>query len=233
MPELPDDFDSVLVVVAHPDDAEYGIGAAVARWTREGKKVAYTLASRGEAGIAGLPPEESGPLREQEQRAACTEVGVSALEFLDHPDGRIEPTLQLRADIAGAIRRHRPQLVVTLNADDTWFGQHWNSADHRHLGRSVLDAVADAGNEWIFRELTEPPWAGVKRVGMHGTAPTHRVAVDDEAVQAAVRSLSRHARYLEALSDEPVADQSRTVVERACPADDDGRRWISLRIMDF
>jgi LmbE family N-acetylglucosaminyl deacetylase len=233
MEELPNDFDTVLVVMAHPDDAEYGIGAAVFEWTRAGKQVAYVLATSGEAGIAGLPPEESGPLREGEQRAACAEVGVRTLEFLGHPDGRLEPTLQLRQDIAAAIRRHRPQLVITLNADDTWFGTHWNSADHRVLGRSVLDAVADAGNEWIFRELTDPIWQGVRWVAMHGSVPTHRIAVSDEAVQAAIRSLCHHERYLRALSDEPVPEQARAIVERSAPADEDGRRRIGLRVFEF
>src|SRR5262245_10493617 len=83
---VPEDFDRALAVVAHPDDLEYGGAAAIARWTDQGRTVTYLLATRGEAGIDTLPPAECGPLREAEQRAAAAEVGVDAVEFLDHPD---------------------------------------------------------------------------------------------------------------------------------------------------
>ncbi|WP_309072619.1 PIG-L family deacetylase, partial [Arthrobacter sp.] len=112
---FPTDWQRALVLMAHPDDPEYGTSAAVAEWIAQGKEVRYVLATRGEAGIAGLPPAESGPLREGEQRAACDLVGVDVLEFLDYPDGRLTESLDLRRDLAAAIRRHRPDGVVTLN----------------------------------------------------------------------------------------------------------------------
>ena len=86
---LPEDFDSVLLIMAHPDDPEYGVAAAVARWLAAGKRVGYVLASRGEAGISGLPPAESARVREEEQRRACAAIGVDDLVFLDEPDGSI------------------------------------------------------------------------------------------------------------------------------------------------
>jgi len=60
---MPSDWSRALVIAAHPDDIEYGLAAAVASWTSSGKEVHYLLATRGEAGIAGMPPEEAGPLR--------------------------------------------------------------------------------------------------------------------------------------------------------------------------
>ena len=83
---LPEDWDRALAVVAHPDDMEYGAGAAVARWTGQGKTVVYCMVTSGEAGIDGLHPEEAGPLREQEQLAACAAVGVETCDFLRQPD---------------------------------------------------------------------------------------------------------------------------------------------------
>lgn len=151
--QFPQDWQRALVIVAHPDDPEYGMGAAVAQWTAEGKEVSYVLATRGEAGIAGMAAEESGPLRSMEQQNACARVGVSDLVFLDHPDGRIEEGLALRRDFAREIRRARPDLVLTLNHRDEWGPGRWNSADHRAVGRAVLDAVGDADNDWIFPEL--------------------------------------------------------------------------------
>ena len=63
MQPMPEDWNRAVAVVAHPDDLEYGAASAVARWTGQGKEVAYLLATRGEAGIAGLPPDKTGPLR--------------------------------------------------------------------------------------------------------------------------------------------------------------------------
>lgn len=91
-------------MASHPDDIEYGTASAVARWTAQGKQIAYLLATRGEAGIDGLHPDEAGPLREAEERAGARVVGVDTVEFLDHRDGVIEYGPDLRRDIVRAIR---------------------------------------------------------------------------------------------------------------------------------
>ncbi|HSU71355.1 MAG TPA: PIG-L family deacetylase [Micrococcaceae bacterium] len=211
---FPQDWQRALVIMAHPDDPEYGAAAAVAQWTAAGKEVSYLLATRGEAGIAGLPPSEAGPLRTAEQTRACAHVGVSRLDFLDLPDGRLEEGIALRRTLAREIRRRRPELVVTLNHRDTWRPGAWNSADHRALGRSVLDAVGDAGNDWIFPELRQEGLGlhKVRWVAVVSTQPSHIQSVDESSIEAAVASLAEHARYLAALSDTPVAEQARTQV---------------------
>jgi LmbE family N-acetylglucosaminyl deacetylase len=233
---FPDDWERALVVVAHPDDVEYGCAAAVAAWTAAGRDVRYVLATSGEAGIAGLPPEAAGPLREREQRASAAVVGVSVVEFLGHPDGRLAEGLDLRRSVAAAIRRHRPQLVVTMHFGDTWTPPgaavaSWNSADHRALGRSVLDAVGDAANEWIFPELADPePWQGVRFTAVSTpVGATHAVDVTG-VVDRAVASLAEHRRYLQALSEDPVEEQARRQVEMATPADDAGRRLVGFAL---
>ncbi|SDC87545.1 N-acetylglucosaminyl deacetylase, LmbE family [Geodermatophilus telluris] len=231
---LPDDWQRALVVVAHPDDVEYGPAAAVAVWTAAGRDVRYVLATSGEAGIAGLPPAEAGPLREAEQRRAAAAVGVSVVEFLGHPDGRLTEGLELRRSLAAAIRRHRPELVVTMHFGDTWTPPEpapgfWNSADHRVLGRSVLDAVGDAANEWIHPELADQePWPGVRWVAVATpVGVTHVVDVED-GVERAVASLREHRRYLEALSDDPVEQQARRQVELAtAPSPRSGGRRVA------
>ncbi|MFD1211479.1 PIG-L deacetylase family protein [Arthrobacter sp. GCM10027362] len=224
---MPADWDRVLVLMAHPDDPEYGASAAVAEWAAQGKQVAYVLATRGEAGIAGLPPAEAGPLREAEQRAACAAVGVEDLTFLDHPDGRLEETLALRRDLARAIRRYRPDGLITLNHRETWAPGRWNSQDHQVFGRSVLNAVADAANEWIFPELGDaglPPHAGVRWAALVSPQPTHFVPVGRESMEKALASLMAHERYLEALSPRPVREQARDLLRLATEGDDDGAR---------
>ncbi len=218
---LPEDWDRALVVVAHPDDPEYGAAAAVARWTSSGKDVRYVLATRGEAGIAGLHPDDSRPAREREQVASARVVGVQVVEFLDHADGTLVHGPGLRRDIARAVRRHRPELVLTLNHRETWAPGRWNSADHRALGTSVIDAVADAANEWIFPELTKEghqPWSGVRWVAVASSPePTHAVDVSAHT-ETAVAALSEHRLYLAALDDSPVEAQARRQIGWATAA---------------
>lgn len=215
-PPLPDDWSSALAVVAHPDDLEYGVAAAVAAWTAAGKRVTYLLVTRGEAGIATMPPDEAGPAREVEERASAAEVGVDDVRFLDHRDGVVDEGVALRRDIARVIRQVRPDVVVAQNHAERWPGPDgallgWNSADHRAVGRATIDAVSDAGNRWIHPETDLEPHEARHVVVAHAPAAGHAVDVTG-FVDRAVASLARHRLYLEALDDRPVADQARDVV---------------------
>jgi len=196
---FPDDWTRALCIVAHPDDLEYGAASAIARWTGAGKHVSYLLVTRGEAGIAGMTPAEVGPLREAEERASAAVVGVEVVEFLEgHVDGVIEYGLPLRRDLAAAIRRVQPDLVVSMNHAETWGGRSFNMADHRHVGLAALDAARDAGNRWIFADAGEA-WSGVRHVAMGGSPqPTHFVDVGD-TIEVGIASLREHAAYLDGL----------------------------------
>jgi LmbE family N-acetylglucosaminyl deacetylase len=190
-------WDRALAIVAHPDDLEYCAAAAIARWTALGKEVGYLLATHGEAGIDSIPPVECARVREQEERAGAAEVGVTRVEFLDHADGLVQYGLPLRRDFALAIRRHRPQVVLTINHRDTWGGTSYNMADHRHVGLAVIDAVRDAGNRWVFTDADGlEPWHGVEMVLVSSSPePTHFVDVT-ETIERGVASLERHVAYL-------------------------------------
>ena len=202
--EFPDDWERALAVMAHPDDMEYGGAAAVAAWTRSGKQVSYLLLTKGEAGIDSLPPDECARVRVEEQRASAAIVGVDDVEFLDHPDGTLEYGLPLRRDIAAAIRRHRPQLVVATNHRETYGGTHLNMADHRVAGQATIDAVRDAANRWVFADLAEAgldPWSGVEHLAVVASPhATHAVDVTD-SFDVGVASLGAHAAYLHGLGD--------------------------------
>ena len=195
---MAEDWERALAVVAHPDDMEYGAAGAVARWTGQGKWVGYVLVTDGEAGIESMPPEQVGPLRREEQIAGCREVGVTDVEFLGLPDGLVVEGLDLRERLAEVIRRHRPEVVLSINHRDSWGGPSWNHADHRAVGRALLDAVRDAGNPWLFGDRGEA-WDGVRFVAFSGSpSPTH--AVDTTATfDVGVRSLEAHGVYLEHL----------------------------------
>ena len=201
---IPEDWQTALAVVAHPDDLEYGAAAAVARWTSQGKRIAYLLASRGEAGIDSMPPWQAGPLRVQEEINSARVVGVDTVEFLDYPDGVIEYSAGLRRDISRAIRRRRPEVLITINYHLQFPTGHLNMADHRWAGLALLDAARDAGNRWIFPELlTEghEPWNGVRFAAVFGASPpTHAVDVSAHW-ETGLASLREHAVYLENLGD--------------------------------
>lgn len=196
-----------MAIVAHPDDLEYGAASAVARWTGQGKEVAYVLVTDGEAGIDGMRPEEAGPLRQEEERRSAAIVGAHQVDFLGHPDGMVEMGLALRRDMAGALRRLRPDIVITMNFDLTWGdGGSVNHADHRATGLTVLDACRDAANRWVFPDQGEP-WGGTRYVYVAGaTAPTHFVDVT-ATIDAGVASLLEHRAYIEGLGREFDVDE--------------------------
>ena len=199
---MPEDWDRAVAVVAHPDDLEYGAAAAVARWTGQGKQVAYLLATKGEAGIAGMPPAEVAPLRMQEERRSAAVEGVTEVEFLDHPDGLVEYGVALRRDLAAAFRRLQPEMIFTMSFDLTW-GEEGpvNHADHRAVGLAVLDACRDAANEWVFPEAG-PPSTGIRDAYVAAVAnPTHFVDVT-ATMDAGIASLREHRAYIDGLGRE-------------------------------
>lgn len=201
---VPENWQTGLAIVAHPDDLEYGAAAAIAKWTAQGKRIAYVMASRGEAGIDGMEPAEVGRLRAQEEVNSARVVGVDTVEFLDYTDGVIEYGLGLRRDLSRAIRRRRPDVIITINHHLQFFSGHLNMADHRWVGLATLDAARDAGNRWIFPELLAEgyePWNEVRFVAVFGsTTPTHAVDVSGHW-ETGMASLREHKVYLENLGD--------------------------------
>lgn len=223
LPPMPLDWERALAIVAHPDDLEYGASGAVAEWTAAGREVIYVLVTRGEAGIDGIPPEESARIREAEELASAAAVGVRTVEFLDHPDGVVEPGPALRADLAGAVRRHRPELLITINHHDTWGGRAWNTPDHRTVGRAVLDAAGDAGNRWIFPDQLADggpePWGGVRWVAVAASPhPTHAQPLSEAALERGVASLIEHRAYVTGLGEADPAGYARALLTGAADA---------------
>ena len=120
MEPMPEEWERGLAVVAHPDDLEYGAAGAIARWTSQGKTIAYLLVTSGEAGIQALDPAVCGPRREAEERAGAALVGVTDVEFLRWPDGTVAAGIELRRAIAGVVRRQRPEMVLTMTYETEW-----------------------------------------------------------------------------------------------------------------
>ena len=160
---MPDDKlptpERVLVVAAHPDDIEFGAAGTVARWVTEGATVRYLLVTRGDKG-SDDPATDMAALaevREREQRSAATEIGVDGVEFLDEPDGQVEPSLRLRERITRAIRSFRPEVVMTHDPTVLFVNNEWvNHPDHRAVGQVTVDAVFPTARDPLnFREHLE------------------------------------------------------------------------------
>jgi len=128
-----------MVITPHPDDAEFGVAGTVARWVAEGKNVIYVVCTSGDKGTSDpdMTPDELVKIREQEQLAATSILGVDEVIFLRYPDQALEDTPEFRKDLVRLIRMYRPETVVTA---DPYRRYIWHR-DHRITGQVTLDAV--------------------------------------------------------------------------------------------
>lgn len=147
----------VLVIVAHPDDIEFGMAGTIAKWVRGGAQARYVLCTSGQVGIKDphLTLEEAATIREEEQLAAAKAIGVDEVVYLRYQDGILENTLALRKQLVREIRRFRPEVLLTLDPTAVFVGQNYiNHPDHRAAGGAALDAVFPAaGMPALFKEL--------------------------------------------------------------------------------
>ena len=159
-----DGVERVLVVVAHPDDIDFGTAGSVAVWTDAGIEVTYCLVTSGEAGgdDRSMARADMAALRQGEQTAAAKQVGVTDLRWLGYPDGRVEYSLDLRRDISRVIRDVQPQRVVSMSPERSWERVYGNHPDHLATAESTLAAVyPDSRNPFAHPELIDlghEPW---------------------------------------------------------------------------
>jgi LmbE family N-acetylglucosaminyl deacetylase len=133
-----------MMVVAHPDDIEFGSAGTAARWVSEGKTVAYVVVTDGSRGSSDPDetPERLSEMRKAEQREAARIAGVQNVEFLDFPDGILESTLELRKAITACIRRHKPDVVIAQSPNrDLSMGIFVQHPDHLAAGEATLAAI--------------------------------------------------------------------------------------------
>jgi LmbE family N-acetylglucosaminyl deacetylase len=197
----------VLVVVAHPDDADFGAAGTIASWTEAGIEVTYCIATYGDAGGFDDTPRERMPvLREAEQRAAAKAVGVSEVTFLGYPDGRVYVTDDLRRDITRQLRRVRPQRVVCPSPQRNWVRIGASHPDHLATGEATLCAVyPDARNPFAHPALLADeglePWTVGEVWMIGGPHPDHYVDVTDtfDRKVAALRAHTSQTAHMDDL----------------------------------
>ena len=133
----------ILVISAHPDDPDFGAGGTVAKWTSGGHEAHYLIVTDGSKGSGDrdMTSERLVALRQEEQRAAARQVGVSEVHFLGFPDGEVMPDLRLRHALTRELRRLRPDIVVTHDPATIYWDQYINHPDHRAVGQAALDAI--------------------------------------------------------------------------------------------
>jgi len=188
----------ILVVVAHPDDIDFGTAGSVATWTAAGIEVTYCLVTSGEAGgdDRAQPRAHMAQVREQEQTAAAAVVGVTDVRFLHYPDGRVEPTLDLRCAISRVVREVRPQRVVTQSPERLWDRIYASHPDHLAAAEATVAAVyPDAQNPFAHPELLLveelEPWS-VSQLWMMAR-PDANVCVDiTDVMDTKLRALTSH-----------------------------------------
>ena len=195
------DIERALVVVAHPDDVDFGAAGTVAALTDQGVEVVYCLVTDGQAGgfDHSIPRTEMAAIRREEQTKAAAEVGVTDLRFLGHMDGTVEVTMQLRHDISKVIREVRPQVVITQLPTRDLDSTYRSHPDHIATGEATMCAVyPDARNPFAFpgTECAElPDWA-VSEVwitfGAGGDAIVDITAQLDRKIRALMCHHSQH-----------------------------------------
>jgi len=207
-------FERALVIVAHPDDAEFGAAGTVALWVEQGVEVNYVICTDGASGLAdpSLKLTDLVAVREAEQREAADVLGVKQIEFLRQPDGRLRPTDELRARIVGLIRKYRPDRIICQNAVRNYSNLYGNHPDHLAAGQLAIEAVYPyARNPYAYPELLAAglqPFS-VREVLVSGTETPDFFVDVTATVGRKLAALARHKSQ-----QSPGEDFSERVLQR-------------------
>ena len=204
-----------MVVVAHPDDAEYGCSGTVAKWCRDGMEVVYIIVTDGSKGTSAreVTPIELSEMRRQEQAAAGKVLGLKDVVFLCHPDAYLEPTLEVRRDIAREIRRYRPDILITTSPVRSFSGNAYlGHPDHFATGEATLSAVYPAARDHLtfpelLKEGLEPH--KVREVLITGHEQPDKWIDVTDTVEIAIQALKTHVSQVEGQEIEERMRESR------------------------
>lgn len=189
------DVRRALVVVAHPDDADFGAAGTIAGWVEAGIDVTLLCCTHGEQGarpdadIAAIPA-----LREVEQRAASAELGVTDVRFLDgHRDGWLVPSFELQRDIVAVIRDVRPERILTQSPDRIWDRLQASHPDHLAAGEATVRAAYPAAeNPFAWPELGLP-FHHVGEIWLMAHPDPNHVVDTTDVFERKVAALRQHA----------------------------------------
>ena len=187
-----------MVVVAHADDAEWGCSGTVARWCAEGWEVVYVLCTDGSKGSDNpdMTSDELVKIRREEQGDAAKVLGLCDVVFLGYEDAALQPTLELRRDIAREIRRYRPDVLIcmapTRDLTDNGYLGH---PDHLASGEAALSAVYPTARDRLtFPELLQEGLEPhkVREVWIMESETPDKVVDVTDYMDTAIRALQAH-----------------------------------------
>jgi len=194
---------SAMVVVAHPDDAEFMCAGTIAKWAKAGSVITYVIITKGDKGSddPNMTSERLTTIREAEQRAAGAVLGVRNYEFMGYPDGYLQHSLELRRDVTRLIRKHRPFVLVTFDPTNRFFSDNYvNHPDHRVAGDVALDATFPTARDRLtFPELLVDgyqPWK-VRQVWLSGAAEPNVYVDISETLALKKEALLKHPSQLD------------------------------------
>ena len=195
-----------MVIVAHPDDAEFGAAGTIATWVREGWDAYYVICTDASGGgpddATDVGPEARRKIsetRKSEQRAAGVVLGLKDVFFLDYPDGLLQPTIELRRELVRLLRKYRPSRVICPSPERSWTPAYFLGryhADHLAAGVAALAAIYPmAQNPWDFPELLKeglPPHKIAEVYIMGAPVVNHFVDITD-IINVKIEALLCHA----------------------------------------
>lgn len=206
---------SVLVITPHPDDCEIGCGGTVAKWAIEGAKVVLVVCTNGDKGseVPDMTSTRLAAIRAQEQQEAAAILGIKEVVFLNHPDGELEDSRRFRGDLVREIRRHKPDIVMTV---DPFRQMGYMHRDHRMTGQVALDAVFPYSRDHLsFPEHKEVGLESHKTGWVYawGTEHPDKDSFVDitETIQIKINALSKHASQM----GSPIRDNGQWIRDNA------------------
>jgi LmbE family N-acetylglucosaminyl deacetylase len=221
-----------MVIVAHPDDAEFICGGTVAKWCKEGWDVYYVLVTGGDKGTHDdtMHPEKLAAIREEEQRAACRLLGVKECILLGYPDGFTSESAELRGQIVRLLRLYRPDVVITWDA----FRGTFNHRDHRNVGQATMDAIYPIVRDRLFYQRDEEdglPSHQVNEVLLAGAADGDYAVDVTDVWETKVDAILCHTSQIGGRTKEAFLKEraEREAKDPGKPIEERFRRWSIRR----
>lgn len=201
---------SAMIIVAHPDDIEFGCAGTAARWAQAGSRVIYVLVTSGDVGIAkpGMTKAMATEIREEEQRAAAAVVGVTEVIFLREPDGMVENNIALRKRLVAEIRRYKPEVVICGDPTAVFVDSSYiNHPDHRATAGAAIDAVFPAaGQPNLFEDLADEGLSAhkVRKVYINGFGSGDVYVNISDTIDLKIAALRKHVSQMGEWDPEPM-----------------------------
>lgn len=234
--EIFGDKSRILVVFAHPDDAEIMAGGTISRLTADGKTVRVVKMTSGENGSRQneITRKDLKDTRVNEDGEAMNIMGIKPEDnvYLDLGDGSVENDLSTIEKLAFQIRQFKPDIIITHNPENVIVhfaeGENWvNHRDHRHTGQSVVDAAYPYARDINFF----PEQLKQDGVESHITKEflftdfydhPDTIAIDvTDFMENKIKALSAHASQFD-------IDNARNAGEFIA-MEEEGRRWEKFR----